>query len=140
MLWRTAVQVELCGGQSLHPSVGCRFSLHQGPPGGCQEPTPYQRGDLRLLPCALSGSSSSRLSSALSASDDFSRLLVEFPALTRPTFSSATAKHGVEHYITATGPPVHARARRLEPGKLAVAKAEFEALEDLGIVRRSDSP
>ena len=77
------------------------------------------------LPCVLSGSSSSRLSSALSASDDFSCLLAEFPILTRPTFSSATAKHGVEHYITATGPPVYARARRLEPGKLAVAKAEF---------------
>ena len=89
------------------------------------------------LPCALSGSSSSKLSSTLSASDDFSRLLTEFPVLTRPTFSSATAKHGVEHYITATGPPVHARARCLEPGKLAVAKGEFEALENLGIVRHS---
>ena len=92
------------------------------------------------LPCALSGSSSSKLSSALSASDDFSCLLAEFPVLTRPTFSSTTAKHGVEHYITAAGPPVHARARRLEPGKLAVAKAEFEALENLGIDRRSNSP
>ena len=64
---------------------------------------------------------------------------MEFPVLTRPTFSSATAKRGVEHYIAATGPPVHARARRLEPGKLAVAKAEFEALENLGIFRRSNS-
>lgn len=91
------------------------------------------------FPCELSGSGSSRLSSTLTASE-FSSMLAEFPALTMPTFSAATAKHGVEHYIPTTGPPVHARARRLDPGKLAIAKAEFEAMECLGIVRRSNSP
>ncbi|XP_059361850.1 uncharacterized protein LOC132101153 [Carassius carassius] len=76
----------------------------------------------------------------LSASDDFQRLLASFPALTQPTFSSSTVKHGVEHHLATTGPPVYARAWRLDPTKLAVAKAEFANMERLGIVRRSDSP
>ncbi|KAL6455468.1 hypothetical protein MHYP_G00360970 [Metynnis hypsauchen] len=92
------------------------------------------------LPCSLSHSSSSRLSGAFSVSDDFSRLLTEFPGLSNPTFVSGNSKHGVEHHITTSGPPVHARARRLAPAKLAVAKAEFDTMERLGIVRRSNSP
>ena len=90
--------------------------------------------------CTLSDTDSIRLSSALSTSDIFLRLLAEFPDLTRPTFSSSTTKHGVEHHIATTGPPVYARARRLDPVKLSVAKAEFENMEQLGIIRRSDSP
>ncbi|KAJ8372638.1 hypothetical protein AAFF_G00280540 [Aldrovandia affinis] len=65
----------------------------------------------------------------------FQRLLMDFPDLTTPTFSSAAVKHGVDHFIATTGPPVHARARRLDPQKLAVAKAEFDSMERLGIVR-----
>ncbi|KAJ8391890.1 hypothetical protein AAFF_G00083610 [Aldrovandia affinis] len=57
-----------------------------------------------------------------------------FTDLTTPTFSSAAVKHGVDHFIATTGPPVHARARRLDPQKLAVAKAEFDSMERLGIV------
>ena len=52
----------------------------------------------------------------------------------------SSVKHGVEHHLATTGPPVCARARRLDPTKLAVAKAEFANMERLGIVRRSDSP
>uniref|UniRef100_A0AAQ4Q920 Gypsy retrotransposon integrase-like protein 1 n=1 Tax=Gasterosteus aculeatus aculeatus TaxID=481459 RepID=A0AAQ4Q920_GASAC len=76
----------------------------------------------------------------LSPSDDFHRLLAGFPELTQPTFSASAVKHGVEHHIATTGPPVYARARRLDPTKLAVAKAEFSNMERLGIVRRSASP
>ncbi|TWW56016.1 Retrovirus-related Pol polyprotein from transposon 297 [Takifugu flavidus] len=56
------------------------------------------------------------------------------------SFSSATAKHGVEHHVATTGAPVHARARRLDPAKLSIARAEFETMERLGIIRRSKSP
>lgn len=90
--------------------------------------------------CTLSGLDSARLSSVLSPLDDFLRLLAEFPALTQPTFSSTAAKHGVEHHIATTGPPVYTRARRLDPAKLAIARAEFNNMERLGIVRRSSSP
>ena len=54
--------------------------------------------------CALSGLDSIRLSSVLSQADEFHRLLAEFPVLTQPTFSSSTAKHGVEHHIATNGP------------------------------------
>ncbi|RJG15673.1 RNA-directed DNA polymerase [Alcanivorax profundi] len=63
-----------------------------------------------------------------------------FPDITTPTFSSAVAKHGVEHYITTVGPPVYARARRLDSAKLTIAREEFATMEHLGIVRRSNSP
>jgi len=76
----------------------------------------------------------------LSGADTFLRLLAEFPDLTLPTFSALTTKHGVEHHVTTEGPPVYARARRLNPSKLAVARAEFSTMERLGIVRWSDSP
>ena len=92
------------------------------------------------LACELSGSGTTKLSGALSPSDVFSPLLAEFPELTEPTFSAAATKHGVEHHIATTGPPVYARARRLDSAKLAVARSEFDTLERLGIVRRSDSP
>jgi len=90
-------------------------------------------------PCTLGGADATRLAS-LSAADEFLRLLAEFPDLTLPTFSSSTVKHGVEHYISTTGPPVHARARRLDPAKLIIAKTEFDNMERLGIIRRSNGP
>ena len=80
------------------------------------------------------------LSNTLAESDQYLRLLAEFPDLTRPTFSAPTVKHGVEHHIETTGPPRHARARRLNPEKLSVARAEFAHMEQVGIVRRSNSP
>ncbi|KAM8899173.1 uncharacterized protein AB9W97_009746 [Spinachia spinachia] len=90
--------------------------------------------------CTLSGADSIRLSSMLSPSDDFHRLLAGFPELTQPTFSASAVKHGVEHHIATTGPPVYARAWRLDPTELAVAKAEFSYMKCLGIVCRSYSP
>ena len=71
-------------------------------------------------PCTLVGISSIRLSSMLSATNDF-----QFPDLTQPTFSSSATKHGVEHHIATTGPPVYTQARCLNPTNLTVARAEF---------------
>jgi hypothetical protein len=48
--------------------------------------------------------------------------------------------HGVEHTIVTEGPPVSAKAHRLDPAKLRIVEKEFAALEAAGIVRRSDSP
>ena len=56
-------------------------------------------------------------------------------------FTAAPPRHKVRHHIlTKPGPPVFAKARRLDPAKLAVAKAEFSAMEKAGIIRRSTSP
>ena len=74
------------------------------------------------------------------SNDNFERLLMEHPALLCPTFCSALPAHGVQHHIPTAGPPVHARARRLSPEKLAIARQEFAQMEQMGIIRRSNSP
>ena len=70
-------------------------------------------------------------------------LFATFPSVTKPTAvfdSSRPAKHGLTHTIPTTGPPVFARARRLFGEKLDVARAEFQKMMDLGIIRPSSSP
>ena len=68
----------------------------------------------------------------------YEAIFEEFPDLLIPTFKDN--KLGVVHHIPTSGPHVHARVRRLDTDKLSAAKAEFEELERLGIVRRSSSP
>lgn len=80
-------------------------------------------------PCTLGGTGALCLSNTLANGDLYQRLLAEFPDITTPTFSSVVAKHGVEHYITTVGPPVYARARRLDSAKLAIAREEFATME-----------
>ena len=46
----------------------------------------------------------------------------------------------MKHFIITEGPPVNSRARRFSPEKLAAAKAEFETMEEMGVIRRSNSP
>ena len=77
--------------------------------------------------------------SIASAEDQYAKLLAEFPDVTTPAFDNPTAKHGVNLFIPTTGPPVHSRARRLPPDKLKIAKEEFRKMEDMGIIRRSNS-
>ena len=73
--------------------------------------------------------------------NDFDRIIDDFQELLVPRFKpSDENKHGVEHHIVTEGPPLHARARRLDADKLAAAKAEFTKMEELGIIRRSNSP
>ena len=78
----------------------------------------------------------------LSTPEPIRQLLAEYPdVLSTDGFSAAPPRHGIFHHIkTNPGPPVFAKARRLDPGKLAIAKAEFLKMEAAGIIRRSDSP
>lgn len=92
------------------------------------------------VPLSPSGVSAPRLGAISRSTHQFDLLLTEFPDITAPNFVQSHPKHGIEHFITTTGPPVHARARRLAPDKLALAKAEFDSMEAMGIVRRSSSP
>ena len=66
-------------------------------------------------------------------------LLSSFPNITRPYSATVPVKHTVEHHLPTNGAPVHARARRLAPDRLAAAKAEFEHMMDVGIIRPSSS-
>ncbi|UYV75780.1 hypothetical protein LAZ67_13001327, partial [Cordylochernes scorpioides] len=50
------------------------------------------------------------------------------------------AKHNVKHYIPTRGQPIHSKARRLDPQRLTLAKAEFQYILNNGIIRPSNSP
>ena len=63
------------------------------------------------------------------SNSEFADVLKEFPSVTRPQFSSTDVKHGVEHCILTSGPPLHAKARRLSPEKLAIARRRWRNLE-----------
>ena len=106
---------------------------------------------LETLETVASSSSSTTSSSGCSnassinevstpADPRFDALLDEFPEITTPSFRLKEVSHGVEHHIPTDGHrPVQARARRLCPEKLAVAKAEIEKLCELGVCKRGKS-
>jgi hypothetical protein len=50
-------------------------------------------------------------------------------------------KHSTIHNTrTTSGPPVNSRPRRLDPARLKIAKAEFNAMIDNGTTRNTESP
>ena len=67
-------------------------------------------------------------------------LLQKYPDVVSTGTTHPHPLHGISHTIETTGRPVFAKARRLDPGKLQSAKAEFQELEAAGIIRRSNSP
>ncbi|BHF61290.1 hypothetical protein SprV_0100426300 [Sparganum proliferum] len=69
----------------------------------------------------------------------FHSLLRQFPRLTNPSFREVDIKHTVTHHISTIGPPKSCRPRRLASDRLKIAKAEFEHMLELGIIRQSDS-
>jgi cleavage and polyadenylation specificity factor subunit 1 len=70
----------------------------------------------------------------------FTKILQEYPDITRPTTKQPAVNHNVAHHIVTRGPPCSARPRRLPPERLKVAKDEFQHMLDLGIIRPSSSP
>ena len=71
--------------------------------------------------------------------NEYSKLLGQFPELTRPTTKGETVKHGITHKIVTKGHPVSARPRRLAPDKLVTAKRDFDEMIKLGVIEPSDS-
>ena len=86
--------------------------------------------ECRLSPTLISRETPSR----------FQSILHEFPTVVQPFApDQQPPKHDVTHHITTTGPPVHARTRRLSPERLKVAKDEFQHMLQLDIIRPSSS-
>ena len=75
----------------------------------------------------------------VSLPNPYATLLSHFPQVTRPSQFDTPVSHDVTHHVTTTGPPVHARPRRLSHAKHQVAKAEFQHMMQLGIIRPSSS-
>jgi len=57
---------------------------------------------------------------------EYDTVMAEFPSVTKPCLLPQPVKHSVMHHINTTSPPVHARARRLPPDRLHIARQEFE--------------
>ena len=69
----------------------------------------------------------------------FTDLLQGYPDIVRPTYNDISVKHATTHHIVTHGPPVTARPRRLAPDRLEIARAEFQHMQELGIIRPSSS-
>ncbi|CAE1289134.1 Retrovirus-related Pol polyprotein from transposon opus,Retrovirus-related Pol polyprotein from transposon 297,Retrovirus-related Pol polyprotein from transposon gypsy [Acanthosepion pharaonis] len=67
-------------------------------------------------------------------------LLQKYSQITTPFRYTETVRHNAEHHIHTTGPPTHSSPRRLGPDKYKLAKAEFQHMLDLGMIRPSSSP
>ena len=91
------------------------------------------------VPLKTSRTTVPHLNDSSISSNPYELLLAEFPTNTTPVFTLSSIKHKVEHFIPTNGPPVHARACRLPPDKLAAAKEEFNNMEEMGLIRKSSS-
>ena len=103
-------------------------------PGGHSKPSLVVKAKPAAFTAGLCG---------LRCSSSVDEVFASFPSVTAssPKYDSTVpAKHGVAHTVPTTGPPVFARARRLFGEKLEVAKAEFQKMSDMGIIRPSNSP
>ena len=76
----------------------------------------------------------------IAATDDpYQILLRSYPELTNLNFVVSKSTHETTHHIETTGAPVFSRPRRLPADKLKAAKAEFNHMLQLGIIRPSSS-
>ena len=78
------------------------------------------------IPATLSSIKSLSLNRVDVVRNEYTKLLSQFPELTRPTTKGMTVKHSFTHKIVTKGHPVLAHPRRLAPDKLVTAKREFD--------------
>ena len=78
--------------------------------------------------------------STVAHSAPYSRLLSEFPEITRVLQTQEFQVRDVEQHILTKGQPIAERAGRLPPDKLIIAKMQFKEMIEAGICRPSSSP
>jgi cleavage and polyadenylation specificity factor subunit 1 len=76
----------------------------------------------------------------ISRNHPYQSTLAKYPELFVDKLNTKSKDNVITHCIETTGPPVHARARRLSPEKLAILKKEFDSLLSQGIIQPSKSP
>ena len=79
--------------------------------------------------CGITAAPVNELALIDTSNNPFRKVLVEYPDLLRPTFTEASVRHDIQHFVTTTGPPVNAKARRLSLDKLTITKHEFDKME-----------
>jgi cleavage and polyadenylation specificity factor subunit 1 len=121
------------------PLIGADFLSHFGFLVDCK--------NNRLLDAVTSLSAPAQAASSqtpsgkmISGGTSVDTLLSEFLDLIRPTGVQREVHHNTAHHIRTTpGPTVTCRPRRLVPDRLAIAKAEFDAMLKDGTARPSES-
>ncbi|GBN97182.1 Transposon Ty3-I Gag-Pol polyprotein [Araneus ventricosus] len=83
--------------------------------------------------------SSDNVISTLNKSIKISNLLLKYPEISRPNLFPKEIKHDVKHFIETIGQPIYAKARQLDPKRLAIAKEEFTFMLNNEIIRPSNS-
>ncbi|GBN05579.1 Transposon Ty3-I Gag-Pol polyprotein [Araneus ventricosus] len=83
--------------------------------------------------------SSDKVISTLNKSIKISNLLLKYPEISRPNLFPKEIKHDVKHFIETNGQPIYAKARQLDPKRLAIAKEEFTFMLNNEIIRPSNS-
>lgn len=86
-------------------------------------------------PGSVSGTSVSTINKACR----YERILSDFIELTQFNNDTPPKMANIRHHIETSGPPVFAKARRLDPDKLKAAQEEFADLMEKGICRPSKS-
>ena len=82
--------------------------------------------DMRIglsIPATLSSIKPLSLNRVDTVHNDYTKLLGQFPELTRPTTKGKPVKHGITHKIVTKGHPVFARPQRLAPDKLVTVSS-----------------
>ncbi|GBN24074.1 Transposon Ty3-G Gag-Pol polyprotein [Araneus ventricosus] len=77
--------------------------------------------------------------STLNKSIKISNLLLKYPEISRPNLFPEEIKHDVKHFIETNGQPIHAKARQLDPKRLAIAKEQFTFMLNNEIIRPTNS-
>ena len=91
------------------------------------------------IPATLSSIKPLSLNRVDTVQNNYTKLLGQFPELTRPTTKGEPVKHGITHKIVTKGHPVFPRPLSLAPDKLVTAKCEFDDMMKLDVIEPSDS-
>ena len=91
------------------------------------------------IPATLSSIKPLSLNRVDTVQNDYTKLLGQFPELTRPTTKGEPVKHRITHKIVTKCHPVSGRPQHLAPDKLVCAKRKFDNMIKLGIIEPSDS-
>lgn len=76
---------------------------------------------------------------SLTGGNPYQSILSDYPDLLGYSLNDLKEAQKTEHHLVTFGPPIWAKARRLDSAKRALARSEFDSMEAAGIVRRSGS-
>ena len=99
-----------------------------------------QAETLSPIVCLVSRGQGVHLATSYTTGNQSRDVITGYPELLQPTFSADSIRHSTTHHIQTDGPSVFSKVRRLSPEKLEAARTEFQHMEAMGIIQKSNSP